>query len=358
VPLEASARAFQTREQIDHFYALYRVREILSSDAPVELALVSLPAALPGCPWIEARRSKLLFAIAQRQEQGGDLQGALSTYLDCGHPHARVRAVRVLERLGSFGQAAELLCRAEAAPTSDFEAQQVGRIRPRLQRKLGLSASRVRARSAWETFELELPWIEALGSVEQAVSHHLSTPESPVLFVENALINSLFGLLCWDAIFAPVPGAFFHPFQAAPADLTDPGFYRRRAARFDACFSLLDGNEHGPSILHSFERKAGLQSPFVAWGLLSRELLDLALRCLPGAHLRKCFERLLGDIHANRSGLPDLIQFWPGERRYRLIEVKGPGDRLQDNQIRWLEFCASHGMPVSVCKVSWKEPPA
>jgi hypothetical protein len=34
-----------------------------------------------------------------------------------------------------------------------------------------------------------------------------------------------------------------------------------------------------------------------------------------------------------------------------LIEVKGPGDRLQNNQRRFLEFCVSHGMPVSVCYV-------
>src|SRR2546430_1838314 len=50
------------------------------------------------------------------------------------------------------------------------------------------------------------------------------------------------------------------------------------------------------------------------------------------SHLEACFMRILSDIRANRCGLPDLVQFWPGERRYRLIEVKGPGDRLQDNQ--------------------------
>jgi len=55
----------------------------------------------------------------------------------------------------------------------------------------------------------------------------------------------------------------------------------------------------------------------------------------------------------NRSGLPDLIQFWPHEKRYRMIEVKGPGDRLQDNQIRWLDYCVAHNMPVAVCYVQW-----
>ncbi len=38
-------------------------------------------------------------------------------------------------------------------------------------------------------------------------------------------------------------------------------------------------------------------------------------------------------------------------QRYRMVEVKGPGDRLQDNQRRFLEFCTLHKMPVSVCPV-------
>ncbi|MNP86424.1 VRR-NUC domain protein [compost metagenome] len=71
--------------------------------------------------------------------------------------------------------------------------------------------------------------------------------------------------------------------------------------------------------------------------------------------MKACFQRILADIKANRAGMPDLIQFWPQERRYRLIEVKGPGDRLQDNQLRWLEFCARHGIPVEVCYVQWAD---
>ncbi|MOA02526.1 VRR-NUC domain protein [compost metagenome] len=53
--------------------------------------------------------------------------------------------------------------------------------------------------------------------------------------------------------------------------------------------------------------------------------------------------------------MPDLIQFWPQHKTYRMIEVKGPGDRLQDNQLRWLEFCHEHQMPVAVCYVQWAE---
>jgi hypothetical protein len=104
-----------------------------------------------------------------------------------------------------------------------------------------------------------------------------------------------------------------------------------------------------------FETKAGLQSPFVFWGMLTHELLTLALDCLPAAHLKLWFTRLLADIRTNRSGLPDLIRFWPRERRYELIEVKGPGDRLQDNQIRWLDYCVQHEMPVRVLDIRWAQ---
>jgi hypothetical protein len=38
-----------------------------------------------------------------------------------------------------------------------------------------------------------------------------------------------------------------------------------------------------------------------------------------------------------------------------MIEVKGPGDRLQDNQLRWIDYCAAHGMPVTVCYLQWEQ---
>lgn len=182
---------------------------------------------------------------------------------------------------------------------------------------------------------------------------HLTQPDAPVHYVENALISSLFGLLCWEAIFAPLPGAFFHPFHNAPMDLHSPDFRQRRADVFEACLGQLESNAYKETIWRNWQAKYGTQSPFVFWGALSPELLEQALACLPPAHLRIWFERLLCDVRANRAGMPDLIQFWPAEQRYRMIEVKGPGDRLQDNQRRWLALCAQHDMPVDVCYVQW-----
>ncbi len=117
----------------------------------------------------------------------------------------------------------------------------------------------------------------------------------------------------------------------------------------------LDSGDYHDCIRRTFAAKFGLQSPFVAWGLLDEALLEQALACLPAAHLKAFFRRILADVPANRSGLPDLIQFDLAERSYRLIEVKGPGDRLQDNQKRWLAYAAQHGIPVTVCYVQWAE---
>jgi VRR-NUC domain len=226
---------------------------------------------------------------------------------------------------------------------------------PRLQRKRGVRVARVPAARPVERSTLVLPRPQTPQSVEYVARDHLTCDSAPVHYVENALINSLFGLLCWEPVFAALPGAFFHPFQRGPADLHAPDFQARRAGQFAACLAQLDSGAYRESILRHLHSKAGLQSPFVFWGLLTPELVGRALDCLPAAHLKLWFERLLRDIRGNRSGLPDLIRFWPGERRYELIEVKGPGDRLQDNQIRWLAYCAQHGMPVRVLDVRWAD---
>jgi hypothetical protein len=369
VCVDESARAFRTRREIDHFHAIYHCGQLLEAQAPLEEVLAAAPPALASAgdspagvgrdaTWIDNKRAKLLFAIAQRYEKSKELARALGIYVECTHPEARIRTMRVLEKLGRLEDAAALLERVRQQPRSELETQLSERILRRLQRRIPEAPQEPAARRLryeWEVLELALPPPDPPQPVEQVVSEHLSVLGAPVLYVENTLLNALFGLLCWEAIFAPLPGAFFHTFHAAPADLLEADFRSRRAEQFSRCFARLENGTHREAILTTFERKAGLQTPFVAWNWLTREQLELALECIPASHLTKLFHRLLVDLRANRSGLPDLIQLWPGERRYRLIEVKGPGDRLQDNQVRWLSFCMQQEIPVCVCKVTWRE---
>ncbi|MFL9957235.1 VRR-NUC domain-containing protein [Paraburkholderia nemoris] len=362
VAFAPSSRAFRQRADVDVYLALHACREALewlpTGDAESE-AIDELVAAIAAIetsnPWLETRRAKLLFRIGQHCERQQNWPAALAVYERCAWPGARHRRLRVLERSERFDEAFALASQAAAEPESEEEAQRIERMLPRLQRKRGERVARVAAARPVERSTLVLPRPEAPHPVEYVARDHLTCDSAPVHYVENALINSLFGLLCWEPVFAALPGAFFHPFQRGPADLHAPDFHARRAEQFAACLAQLDSSAYRETILRHLQSKAGLQSPFVFWGLLTPELVELALDCLPAAHLKLWFERLLRDIRGNRSGLPDLIRFWPAERRYELIEVKGPGDRLQDNQIRWLAYCAQHGMPVRVLDVRWAD---
>lgn len=355
VEFSPSARGFRSRRDIDDYLALHACRErFRAGEAPADVA-ATLPAAGTGNEWLASRRDKLLFQMAQQLEKQQDWDGAHAIYTAGAYPGARARAIRVLEKSEQPAAAYALLLQAMAQPESEHERQQLLRMLPRLRRKLGHPKAPAAQPAPVLRIELSLPLPEQDRWVEGVVRDHFARDDAPVYYVENALINSLFGLLCWDAIFSGIPGAFFHPFHHGPADLHSADFQRRRAAQFDACFARLDDGSHAETIRRNLAAKQGIQSPFVYWGALDPTLVDLALACIPPAHLKKWFERILLDIKANRSGFPDLIQFWPAERSYRMIEVKGPGDRLQDNQLRWISYCAEHQMPVAVCYLQWAQ---
>jgi VRR-NUC domain/Fanconi anemia-associated nuclease SAP domain len=355
VPISPQSRAFQTREEIEQFFSLYECRQRLYETGQLCEALALLPRTPLANEWLESRRARLLFQIAREYERQDQPREALNAYALSGYPGARLRTLRVMERSGDYQGALELAQVASARPENDAERQQLPRVLGRISRRLALPERPNARPPSAERLEISLPQPEPPLRVEQALLAHLSRPEAPIYYVENALINALFGLLCWEAIYAPLSGAFFHAFHAGPADLWSPTFHGRRQAQFERCFARLEDHSYRSHILQVFADKQGIQSPFVYWGALSAELLETALQCIPALHLRHCCARLLLDLRQNRAGLPDLIQFWPEQQRYRMIEVKGPGDRLQDNQRRWLEYCQSVQMPVAVCHVRWAQ---
>lgn len=356
VPLASTARGFQARPDLDHYMALHACRTLLHDGCAPAGITQQLPAPLAN-PWLEGRRQKLLFLCGRQHERLQQWDEALACYRDCSWPGARARAIRVLEKQDRPQEALALLAQAQAAPEDEAERQQLARVAPRLARQLGLPAAR-KPRTSVTSVDLRLPPPPEPMPVEYVVRAHLAQCGAPVFYVENTLANALFGLLCWGAIFAPVAGAFFHPFQRGPADLYASDFVARRRALFSACLAELDDGRYQDTIRRTFAEKNGVASPFVHWDALSFELIELALACIAPRDLRLWCERILADVRNNRCGFPDLIQFWPEERRYAMIEVKGPGDRLQDNQLRWISYCGQHGLPVSVCYLAWDDTPA
>jgi hypothetical protein len=356
------SRPFQTRAQVEAFLGIQECRELLREGMPLDELMSLVPRAIGDNEWLEERRQKLKFMIAREYERAGEHAKALSLYLDCSYRGARSRAIRLKAKAKDWEGARALCALAKDNPESEAELQHVRRVLPRIYRKLKIECQPEKTSPDIPGFAIVLEPSRSgaprAGAVEYLVRDHLARDlpdSSTVRYVENGLITALFGLLCWPAIFLAVPGAFFHDFHHGPIDLESGHFYRRRKEEFDECLSHLDTDGYRGVVWRVFKEKWGIQSAFVRWHQLDKTLLQWALECFPAEHLRAWFQWILRDVKENRAGFPDLVQFYPEDGRYRMIEVKGPGDRLQDNQRRLLEYCLSHGMPVEVCWVRWAQ---
>jgi hypothetical protein len=199
---------------------------------------------------------------------------------------------------------------------------------------------------------LLLPFDESI-SVEQAVINHYQATDWRGFHVENDLFTSLFGLLLWQAVYAPVPGAFFHPFQARPKDLYSSQFYVQRAELIDNAMSSLVDGSYQQIIRHRWQQKQGITNRFINWRVLSAELLEHALQSIPAEHLQRVFKHMLTDLRHHCSGMPDLVLFNQLANTYELVEVKGPGDRLLEHQKFWLDFYQRNNLPAKVVYVQW-----
>lgn len=248
VEFSADSRGFRLRADVDAYLHLFDCRQRFDLGEPLEELLAGLPGEPYANPWLEGRRVKLLFQFAQHCEKQRDFDLAQRLYRQSSHPGARLRAIRSLERGERFAEAHALAREASCAPESDAERQGLARLLPRLQGKLGLPRQARAAAPEIDRLDLCLAFPSEPCSVEWAVREHLEEPGCAVHYVENGLINSLFGLLCWEAIFAAIPGAFFHPFHSAPADLHSADFRQRRAALFEACLGRLEDGSYRDAI--------------------------------------------------------------------------------------------------------------
>ena len=166
------------------------------------------------------------------------------------------------------------------------------------------------------------------------------------------MFNSVLGLLIWEAIFAPVEGAFYNPFQYRPSDFYHDDFVEKRQSIFKQIWSSINSNDDiRRRITECWQRKQGIANPLVDWYNLNLDIIELALQRITHPHWLALFERHLRN---NRAGFPDLIVF-PPDYGYLLVEVKGPGDTLQKNQQRWMQYFAEQDIPHLVARVNWLE---
>jgi len=337
------------------YLQLHQLQQRAAESEPIEALCQSLPPPID-CDWIDDRRHKLLFQLGREAERQQQTDLALSLYRQSRYPEAPLRALRILEKQAPPKQVFQQAHEAHARILQPEIRIGLQRIQQRCARRARLDFA-APASIDIPAKSIRLPRPEQM-RVEQAVIAALADADTDLFHVENRLFTGLFALLFWPALFAPVRGAFFNPFQSGPADLYRPGFSASRTPWLDEGFAQLQSGSYRQTILHRLERKRGINCSLIHWPSLTPDLVENALALIPATHLEGVFRHLLLDLRHHRRGMPDLIMLNRATSRYRLIEVKGPGDRLQDHQRLWLQAMLQKGMPVSVLNVSWDESPA
>ena len=372
--LDKETLPFQSREQLNAqllYYGLSEQWETIDQCDP--LALIELEENLPE-PIVndfklDRRLSRLRIKLARQLERLGEYELSLRVYQKVDRHPARERRVRIATVLNDH-QSAFSLCREIIdQPYEEAELEFATSFAYRLSRKVENSNGEEWPKPKKIQPPENVVTLRSDGSsVEMLTANYLAT-EGDCFFVENSLVNGLLGLFIWDILFSPVSGAFHNPFQIAPSDFSLPHFVEARLDKFKERLAELEGIDRADNdrtnqdstnldstyknrIMKNWETKFGILNPFVNWFALDENLLNLALDRIPANHLLHLFKRILKDIPNNRSGLPDLILF-PSKGGYKLIEVKGPGDKLQKNQLRWMSFFMEQDIPHEVYYIKY-----
>jgi hypothetical protein len=353
--LSGEACMFQNRVIVDELILLKQLSEasyeLIEIDDTGDEVLQLLDALRdrPSEPILARRFDKTVNRIARHLERLGRNEDALSVYARTVATPSRERRARLFAKSGNVEKSVSLCANILEDPLDESELEFANTFGMRTAKKHALPFSgEPTARSVNQT-AITVPRLS--DSVEDCAVQFYRQQGISCYYVENTLLSGLFGLCFWDIVFSPVPGAFFNPLQRGPADLYTSDFTDNREALILARLEQISADGVGAIVRHFYQEKFGVANPFVSWSYLDKDLLEQAIKAIPVNHLVKIFERLLVDIKNNRSGFPDLILFLDGG--YKLVEIKGPGDRLQKNQARWFRYFYQQGIPAEVVDVTY-----
>ncbi|GAB2265175.1 hypothetical protein Dimus_000240 [Dionaea muscipula] len=180
------------------------------------------------------------------------------------------------------------------------------------------------------------------------------------IHTESGIWLTIFGLLMWDIMFSNVPNVFRHRFQSAPLDLETDSFYASRKSLIESRLQNIHEGMAETFLIMSWESHVGTACRGVNWSRHSLSELRAAVVCIGGPCLALLCRLLAQDYRSWSSGMPDLL-LWRFHGDYsgeaKLVEVKGPRDRLSEQQRAWLLVLMDCGFCAEVCKVSPPTPP-
>ncbi len=348
--LSKERRFFESRQQIDRLIELSEIANVYwqcdrKNKANLDRLVEIMPAPVLH-HYVDRKREHMLNDIARDYERINELEVALALFEQTTLTPSRERRARICDKLNNDTLFSDIVTQMITSPTDVSEWETAQKLEQRVRRKLGEKVPRI-AKPKCNEHHIELDLSQQ--RVELAAKEHFERAGWTVFYAENTLLNALFGLTFWDAIFAPIEGAFINAYQHRPLDLYHADFSLKREKLISSAFeTLTTGNSE--VLLEKYDTKFGISNPFVHWGSVSKEVLKYALHIIPPSLLAELFKVQLSDLKLYRNGMPDLIAF--KDKQFEWIEVKGPGDKLQDNQWRWIKEFHRLNVPFSVCYVT------
>ncbi|XP_009278604.1 PREDICTED: fanconi-associated nuclease 1 isoform X2 [Aptenodytes forsteri] len=194
-------------------------------------------------------------------------------------------------------------------------------------------------------------------SVEElALTHYRQNGFDQGIHGEGSTFITLYGILMWDIIFMDdIPDVFRNSYQTFPLDLYTDSFYENRRDVIEARLQQLhtaSSETLAKLIADIWTAQEGKAAALVSWGrFVSLQQVQSLVSCLGGMFLSGVFRQLSKDLRHCRGGLPDLVVWRTHTNHFKLVEVKGPNDRLSHKQIVWLSELKKLGATVEVCHV-------
>jgi Fanconi-associated nuclease 1 len=288
--------------------------------------------------------------------------------------HAIWRRAMCLAELGQPDEGARLCAEARESAQPD-EALALERTGRRLAKKAGIGWRPMPPVPAPRVREVQLVAADLPGNrpgyetpdgpqtIEPAVCALLAGLGRRALFGESAPWSTLFGLLFYDAIFAPVPDMLPTPLMMQPLDMSTPEFAMRRRQWMDPIFSAIEAGEAPRLLAEALERLDGVSLPGVRFDRLPPEELALLTAAIDGRTLSGILRCFAQDRRNAGRGLPDLCVLPGPEVRLPrsiparihsgllLAELKGPTDSIRDSQRIWLSRLRELGVTAEVWKI-------
>lgn len=277
------------------------------------------------------------------------LNEALTIYENSDNPPSRERQVRILNKQKRVEEALALCQEIEQNFQNADEKYFAIDFQNRLNKK------RVKSTTAYLKAAPSCHIsAEYMYNVEQGVLDFYEDQGWSGIHSENYIWRGMFGLFFWDVLFEAETNSIHNPFQRIPSDLYYPEFFQKRKAYFLQRIALLDDPRAALRlIVHNFEHKFGIATPFIYWDMSLLEGIQRYFEHIDGERIGKVLLEIARNVRENRKGLPDLFVY--REDEYEFIEVKSPNDSLSAQQLHWLHFFEKIGIQASVMRVKWEE---